>query len=61
MNTLQGMVVPHLANVFGLFLLRQYIGQIPGDLFAAAKIDGANEMQVFRNIVMLPIFACRSW
>jgi len=58
MNTLQGMVVPHLANVFGLFLLRQYIGQIPGDLFAAAKIDGANELQVFRNIVVplcLPI------
>jgi len=58
MNTLQGMVVPHLANVFGLFLLRQYIGQIPGDLFAAAKIDGANEFQIFRNIVIplcLPI------
>lgn len=58
LNTLQGMVVPHLANLFGLFLLRQYIGQIPSDLFDAAKIDGANEPQVFRNIVIplcLPI------
>ena len=52
MNSYQGMVVPHLANIFGLFLLRQYIRQIPKDLFAAAEIDGADEWQVFRNIVM---------
>ncbi|MDX2175624.1 MAG: ABC transporter permease subunit [Candidatus Sumerlaeia bacterium] len=52
MNTWQGLVIPHLGNVFGLFLLRQYIGQIPEDLFSAAKIDGASEIQVFQNIVI---------
>lgn len=60
MNSYQGMIVPHLANVFGLFLMRQYISQIPRDLFNAAEIDGANEMQLFRNIVIpvcLPIMA----
>lgn len=51
MNSYQGMVVPHLSNVFGLFLMRQYIGQIPKDLFAAGEIDGASEFQVFRQIV----------
>lgn len=51
MNTYQGMIIPHLANVFGLFLLRQYISQIPSDLFAAAHIDGATEPQVLRHIV----------
>lgn len=58
MNTYQGMVIPHVANVFGLFLLRQYVRQIPADLFAAAEIDGANDLQVFRLIVIpvcLPI------
>jgi multiple sugar transport system permease protein len=54
LNSYQGMVVPHLANVFGLFLLRQYVSQIPKDLFAAARIDGAREWQVFAGIV-LPI------
>jgi len=58
MNTYAGMVVPHLANVFGLFLLRQYVLQIPRDLFAAAEIDGAGDLQMFRTIVIpvcLPI------
>ncbi len=58
MNSYAGMVVPHLANVFGLFLLKQYIDQIPKDLFAAAEIDGANDPQVFRTVVIpicLPI------
>ncbi len=58
MNTYAGMIVPHLANVFGLFLMRQYIMQIPHDLFCAAEIDGASDMQIFRNIVVpmcLPI------
>lgn len=58
MNTYAGMVIPHLPNVFGLFLMRQYIGQIPKDLFNAAEIDGARDHQVFRNVVIpmcLPI------
>lgn len=58
MNTYPGMVFPHLANIFGLFLLRQYVGQIPRDLFSAAEIDGASQPQIFRTIVVpicLPI------
>ncbi len=51
-NTYQGMIIPHLANVFGLFLLRQYIIQIPKSLFQAAEIDGANELQIMRIIVV---------
>jgi len=52
LNSYTGMVVPHVANVFGLFLLRQYIEQIPNDLFRAAEIDGANDRQIFTNIVI---------
>ncbi|MCB2154560.1 ABC transporter permease subunit [bacterium] len=57
-DTYRGLILPHLANVFGLFLLRQYISQVPRDLFNAAEIDGASELRVFQNIVIplcLPI------
>jgi len=53
-NTFQGMVLPHVANVFGLFLMRQYIETIPDSLLEAARIDGANEWQVFR-IAIIPL------
>lgn len=46
------MVVPHLANVFGLFLLTQYIRTLPNSLFEAALLDGASERQIFTNIVL---------
>jgi multiple sugar transport system permease protein len=60
MDTYRAMVIPHLANVFGLFLLRQYMDTIPRSLIDAARIDGANDLQIYGRIVMplsLPIVA----
>jgi multiple sugar transport system permease protein len=60
MNSYKAMVVPHLANVFGLFLLRQYMATIPRSLIDAAKIDGASDLQIFGRVVVplsLPIVA----
>jgi multiple sugar transport system permease protein len=54
MNTYQAMIVPHLANVFGLFLMRQYMTTVPSELLEAARIDGAGEWQQFRS-VMVPL------
>jgi multiple sugar transport system permease protein len=54
MNTYRAMIIPHLANVFGLFLMRQYMMTIPGELLDAARMDGAGEWQVFRK-VMIPL------
>lgn len=57
-DSYQAMILPHVANVFGLFLMRQYIRTLPGDLFSAAQVDGAGEFQVMRTIVVpltLPI------
>ena len=53
-NSYQAMIVPHLANIFGLFLLRQYISTIPNSLFEAANIDGAGEWQIFK-IIIIPL------
>ncbi|KAF0249445.1 MAG: carbohydrate ABC transporter membrane protein 2 CUT1 family [bacterium] len=51
-NSYVGMIVPHLGNIFGLYLLRQYIETIPDSLFEAAKIDGASEWQLFTKVVV---------
>ncbi len=51
-NTYAGMIVPHLANVFGIFLMRQYIETIPNSLFEAARMDGANEYHELTKIVL---------
>lgn len=51
-NSYSGMIFPHVANVFGLFLMRQYIMTLPRDLFDAARVDGASEFQVLRTIVV---------
>ena len=54
MNTWQALVIPHTANVFGIFLLRQSIERIPRSLFEAAEVDGASDWQTMR-LVVLPL------
>ena len=59
-NTLAGVVVPGLASVFGIFLVRQYALSIPDELLDAARIDGAGELRLFVSIVLptiVPILA----
>lgn len=40
-DTYQGMIVPWIASVFGIFLLRQFFLSLPNELFEAARMDGA--------------------
>lgn len=49
-DTLWAMILPSLSTAFGVFLLRQYFLQIPGDFEEAAMIDGANQWQIFQKI-----------
>jgi multiple sugar transport system permease protein len=51
-NTYAGVLVPSVASVFGIFLVRQYARSIPDELLEAARIDGAGELRVFRSIVL---------
>ena len=51
-NNYGGVIVPGLASIFGIFLVRQYALSIPDDLLDAARIDGASEFRVFRSIVL---------
>ncbi|MBI5034531.1 MAG: carbohydrate ABC transporter permease [Chloroflexi bacterium] len=51
-NTYAALIVPFLASVFGIFLLRQFFLQIPKDLFEAALLDGAGHLQYLRSVVV---------
>jgi multiple sugar transport system permease protein len=42
LDTFYALIVPWLASVFGIFLLRQFFLSLPQDLFDAARIDGAS-------------------
>ena len=51
-NTYAGALVPWLASIFGLFLVRQYALSIPDEMLEAARLDGASEGQIFRRVVL---------
>lgn len=53
-NSYAGALIPWLAGIFGIFLVRQYCLSIPDEMLEAARIDGASEGQILRRIV-LPI------
>ena len=47
-----GLIVPTLANSQAVFLMRQFISQLPDELFEAAEIDGAAEWRIYTMIVL---------
>ncbi|WP_435747554.1 carbohydrate ABC transporter permease [Microbacterium sp. PMB16] len=51
-NTLWGLILPTLANAQAVFLIRQFIIDMPDELFDAARIDGAGEWRTFVSIVL---------
>jgi len=51
-NTYAGVLLPAMANVPGIFLVRQYAVSIPDSLLEAARIDGASEARVFWSVVL---------
>ena len=51
-NTYFGVLIPWLASVFGIFLVRQYAMAIPDDLLHSARLDGAGEWRIYRSIVL---------
>jgi len=52
MNTLQGLTVPFMGNIFVIFLLRQYFKKIPNELWDAARIDGSTHFYFLIKVVI---------
>jgi multiple sugar transport system permease protein len=51
-NTYQAMIIPWIASVFGIFLLRQFFATIPKDLYDAALLDGCGHFRFLTQIVL---------
>ncbi|MEH6993543.1 carbohydrate ABC transporter permease [Neobacillus drentensis] len=45
-------ILPLLAMPIGLFLVKQFIDQIPNELIEAAKLDGASDIHIFTKIII---------
>jgi ABC-type glycerol-3-phosphate transport system permease component len=51
-DTYAGLIIPSLAGSYGLFLMKQFMEQLPVEMIEAAKMDGASEWAVFWKVVM---------
>jgi len=52
LNTLPALTVPFMATAFTIFLLRQFFVGIPGELYDAARIDGAGHLRFLTSVVI---------
>ena len=51
-NTIPGVVVPGFASAYGIFMLRQFFMNIPFELEDAARIDGANRLRIYFQVIV---------
>jgi ABC-type glycerol-3-phosphate transport system permease component len=51
-DTYAGLILPLLAGSYGMFLMKQFMEQLPVEIIEAAKVDGASEWTIFWKIVM---------
>ncbi len=51
-NTFLGIVLPFVVAPLGIFMMRQFIADIPDELIQAARVDGAREFRIFFSIVL---------
>jgi cellobiose transport system permease protein len=52
-GTLPTVILPFLVSGFGVFLMRQYVGQtVPDELIEAARVDGASTFRIYWSVVL---------
>lgn len=51
-NTYLGVIIPGMASIFGIFLIRQYIFSIPDSLIEAARMDGASDFRIYWSVIL---------
>jgi multiple sugar transport system permease protein len=53
-NTFSGLILPSIASVFYIYLLKENFEQVPEELYKAAKVDGTSDLKYLFK-VMMPI------
>jgi len=51
-DTYQGILMPGMLTAFGVFVMRQFMGNIPNELLDAGRIDGVSEFGLFWRICL---------
>ncbi len=51
-NTYVGLILPTALSAIGIFIMRQFMLNIPKDFIESARMDGANELQIFLRIIL---------
>jgi len=51
-NTYLGVIIPGMASIFGIFLIRQFAMSIPDSLLEAARMEGAGDFRVYRSVIL---------
>ncbi len=52
LDSYPGVILPGFADVFGVFLMKQYIQTLPTELESAARVDGCSEWQIYQHIIL---------
>ncbi|MDQ2738128.1 MAG: carbohydrate ABC transporter permease [Actinomycetota bacterium] len=50
LDSLPGLMVPHIVSALAIFLMRQFYASLPAELGNAARVDGAGEIRIFARI-----------
>ncbi len=51
-NNYLGLILPFCISPFGMFLMRQFVEDIPNDYIEAARLDGASEFWIYGRIIL---------
>ena len=46
------LILPAMSGSFGVFLLQQFLDNVPNEMIEAARIDGASEFVIYRKLIM---------
>lgn len=52
LNTYEVQIIPFVASAFSIFLFVQFFKSLPPELIEAARMDGANWLQIYRSVIM---------
>lgn len=50
LNSYWALILPFIPTAFGIFLFRQFLAQVPAELFDAARVDGLSETAIVWRI-----------
>ena len=51
-NTFTGLILPSVASVFYIYLLKENFAQIPDELYLASKVDGTTDLKFLLKVVI---------